>query len=369
MNTIPSVTEPLIDAEEELQARVAWHYYVGNLTQQEIAQEIGSNRVRVNRLLAAGRESGMVQITINSRLAPCVALEETLIRRFGLETAIVVPTGANAPATMAALGIGAAQALVQQIESGTIRATRHAAESAGATRTKSAGKNIADTAAKHATQSGPHGRPHSSTRSGPTIGLGWGRTIRAMLRALPRRHYGPLSVVSLQGGLSHCPSINTFDIVSDFAALCQADSFLFAAPIYVSSEKVRNMLLDEDAVRETYERARQADMALLTCGDLTESLVLTYGINNPDDVRSLRKAGAVGDMLGHFMDADGEPVDHPLNRRTVAISLEDLRRIRRVMLISGGENKFDVTRAALRGRYPSVLVTDENTAKRLCNDP
>lgn len=224
---VAASAEPFVDTEEELQARVAWHYYVGNLTQQEIAQRIGSNRVRVNRLLAASRESGMVQITINSRLAPCVALEEALTKRFGLEAAVVVPTGANNEANMAAIGIGGATYLARQIE------------------------------------------------AGQTIGLGWGRTIRAVLRALPQRAYGPVSAVSLQGGLSHCPSINTFDIVSDFANLCQADGFLFAAPIYVSSQNVRDMLLQEGAVRETYERARQSDLALLTCGDLTESLVVT----------------------------------------------------------------------------------------------
>ncbi|MGF6240742.1 MULTISPECIES: sugar-binding transcriptional regulator [Paraburkholderia] len=316
-----SLAESSVDTEEELQARVAWHYYIGNLTQQEIAQLIGSNRVRVNRLLAASRESGMVQITINSRLTPCVALEETLVKRFGLEAAVVVPSGADTDANMAAIGIGAANYLAGQIE------------------------------------------------TGQTIGLGWGRTIRAVLRALPQRSYGSLSAVSLQGGLSHCPSINTFDIVSDFANLCQADGFLFPAPIYVSSQAVRDVLLQEDAVRETYERARQSDLVLLTCGDLTESLVVTYGINDPEQVKALQKAGAVGDMLGHFMDADGEAIDHPLNRRTVAISLEDLRTIQRVILVSGGAKKFAVTRAALRGRYPSVLVTDEDTARRLCEEP
>jgi lsr operon transcriptional repressor len=310
-----------IDAEEELQARVAWHYYIGNLTQQEIAQVIGSNRVRVNRLLAAGRESGLVQITINSRIAPCIALEEQLAARFGLQAAVVVPTGANPEANMAGLGIGAANYLSSHMQDDS------------------------------------------------TIGIGWGRTIRAVLRAMPQRAYRGLNAVSLQGGLSHCPSINTFDIVSDFATLWHADGYLFAAPIYVGSQKARDLFLQEETVRATYELACNADLALLTCGDLTESLVVTYGIGKPDDLRTLRKAGAVGDLLGHFMDENGEPIDHPLNRRTVAITLDDLRKIDQVVLVSGGAKKFHVTQAALRAGYAHVLVTDEDTARRLCEAP
>src|SRR5215470_4954542 len=152
------------DAEEELQARVAWYYYVGNLTQQQIATRIGSNRVRVNRLLAAGRESGLVQITINSKIASCVELEQRLMERYGLADAIVVPTPDRAEHVRDAIALGAGTYL---------------------------SKTITD---------------------GLTIGIGWGRTLRAVLRSIRGRNFESLSIVALLGGLSHVSGINTFEI-------------------------------------------------------------------------------------------------------------------------------------------------------------
>jgi len=305
------------DAEEELQARVAWYYYVGNLTQQQIATRIGSNRVRVNRLLAAGRESGLVQITINSKIASCTELEQRLIERYGLGDAIVVPTPDRAEHVRDAIAVGAGTYL---------------------------SKTITD---------------------GLTIGISWGRTLRAVLRSIRGRNFESLSIVALLGGLSHVSGINTFEIVSDLAGLFNADQHFFAAPIYASSEKARDVILQQDAIRETYEKARKADLAIITVGEMVESLLVTYGLGGGDQVKTLKAAGAVGDVIGHFIDADGAIVDHPLNRRTVGISLEDLRGIRKVVLVAGGRKKIEIMRAALRGRYATVLVTDEHSAKRL----
>lgn len=305
------------DPEEELQARVAWYYYVGNLTQQQIATRIGSNRVRVNRLLAAGRESGLVQITINSKIASCVELEQRLMERYGLADAIVVPTPDRAEHVRDAIAVGAGTYL---------------------------SKTITD---------------------GLTVGISWGRTLRAMLRSIQGRNFESLSIVALLGGLSHVSGINTFEIVSDLAGLFNADQHFFAAPIYASSEKARDIILQQDAIRETYEKARKADLAIITVGEMVESLLVTYGLGGGDHVKTLKAAGAVGDVIGHFLDANGDIVDHPLNRRTVAISLEDLRGIRKVVMVAGGRKKLDIMRAALRGRYLTVLVTDEHSAKRL----
>jgi DNA-binding transcriptional regulator LsrR (DeoR family) len=312
---VASLENP-VDTEEQLQARVAWYYYVGNLTQQQIASRIGTNRVRVNRLLAAGRESGLVQITINSKMAACVDLERRLVARYGIADAVVVPTPDRTEYIRDAIGVGAALYLAKTIEDGN------------------------------------------------TIAIGWGRTLRSILRALQGRNYESLSVVSLMGGLSHCSRINTFEIVSDFADLFNADRHFFAAPIYASSKAARDIILEQDAIRETYEKARRAEVGIVSVGDLTDSLLVTYGMS-PAQVKTLRSAGAVGDLLGHFIDAKGEPVDHPLNRRTVALSLEHLRGIGKLLLASGGRRKVEITRAVLLGRHIGVLVTDEHTAKRL----
>jgi len=307
-----------VDPDEQLQTRVAWYYFVGNLTQQQIASRLGTSRVRVNRLLASCRENGIAQISINSKLASCVELEEALVSRYGLEAAVVVPTPENPAFLREAIGVGAGTFLAERIEDGM------------------------------------------------TVGIGWGRTLRPVMRNLPGRSLRDLSVVSLQGGLSHCSRINTFEIVSVFADLFDADRHYFAAPIYASSEEARDIILQQSAIRETYDKARRANLAIITAGDLEESLVITYGLDDPEDRARLADAGAVGDVLGHFIDAEGRLVDHPLNRRTVAVELDDLHGMDCVVLTTGGESKAPVIRAMLRGGYLNVLVTDENTARKVC---
>ena len=63
---------------DQLSIRVAWLYYLENLTQAEIGERLGLTRARVNRMLAEARESGLVRISLNSSLAECVALEQAL---------------------------------------------------------------------------------------------------------------------------------------------------------------------------------------------------------------------------------------------------------------------------------------------------
>jgi len=162
---------------------------------------------------------------------------------------------------------------------------------------------------------------------------------------------------------------NTFEIVSRFADLHDADRFYFAAPVYADDEAQRDSLLARGVLCDIYDKAKSADMALISVGNVSDhNLMLALGVVDRE-AAALRTAGAVGDVLGTWLDAEGRPVDHPLNRRMVALSLDDLARIPTVVLASGGRYKFEIIRAALRRRCVNVLITDEKLAERLAEDP
>ena len=83
---------PVALPDEQMQVRVVWLYFMEGRTQAEISEALSTNRLRVNKIIAEARRSGLVTITLNSRLTSCVELEQELMAEFALTRAIIVPT-------------------------------------------------------------------------------------------------------------------------------------------------------------------------------------------------------------------------------------------------------------------------------------
>jgi len=64
--------------QDELKLRAAYLYYVEGRTQEQVAQHLGISRIKALRLLAATREDGTVQITINSPAGSLIKLSGML---------------------------------------------------------------------------------------------------------------------------------------------------------------------------------------------------------------------------------------------------------------------------------------------------
>lgn len=308
----------MAEEDEQLRVRVAWLYFMEGLTQADIATKLGITRLRANRLLGEARQSGLVNIQVNARLAECVALERELVAAAGLKDAVVVPTPADAEQVAVMLG----------------RAT-------------------ADYLARHLGETRVRG-----------LGIGWGGTLRETVRHLHAASYPDLSVNSMMGGLTHGLELNTFEIASEFARRVNAQCNYLAAPIYAGSPKSRDTILAQDVFRETFQRLATNDVALMSVGDLSRrSLLIRYGLPRDVTVDSLRAAGAVGDIMGTFLDSRGEPVRHSVNKRVIAMPIDMLRKVATVIVASGGLNKTAILAGVLRARLCNVLVVDEAAAR------
>jgi DNA-binding transcriptional regulator LsrR (DeoR family) len=300
-----------------LMAKVADLYHLRGLTQQEIADRLGLSRPAVSRLLARARAEGIVKVEIAFPEAGHRALERELEEQFGLREAIVVAGRSESPAaTRRVVGQAAARYLGRRL----------------------------------------HG--------GERIGISWGTTVQAAVEHMSRRALR-VTVVPLVGGVGQVtPGIHANELASRLADRLDGRVHLLHAPAVVAQRDVRDALLSDPEIRKALDLARRSDVALVGLGALIASSTLVRtGYFTADDLKTLRRKGGVGDVCTRSFTRDGQPADGALDRRILAVELEDLRRIPTVIAAAGGMEKAEAIAGALRGRLASVLVTDHLAAR------
>jgi DNA-binding transcriptional regulator LsrR (DeoR family) len=298
--------------------RAAWLYYVEDLTQAQIARLMHVTRARVIALLAGARDAGLVRVHVEASASSQIALQQALTSRFGLRHAVVVPSASQASQASALVAHAAGRFLSERL------------------------------------------------RDGMTIGIGWGATLHLALKAVEARAHERLAVVSLLGGTTHSRALTPPAVARRLADMLHADCYQLTAPLVVADEANRAALWAEPALRDLRERARRVDLALVSVGDVSADATLFASDVLPRSaVRELAAAGAVGDVLCRFIDAQGRAVDHAVNRRTMAIDPADLAQVPEVAIASGGRAKAAALRGALAALRASTLITDEAAAAAL----
>jgi lsr operon transcriptional repressor len=72
----------------------------------------------------------------------------------------------------------------------------------------------------------------------------------------------------------------------------------------------------------------------------------------------------VGEILGYFLNAEGDGVDElEIHRELLGVTLDELAQLPTIVGVAGGEEKADAIYAALKGRRINGLVTEETTAR------
>ena len=309
-----------MDAEQSLSIRAAWLAYVGGYTQEQIAERLGVSRIKAQRLIAAAMQSGMVKFWVEGVPADCMALEDELMKSFGLKRCVVVPTthDDDAPGDeIAALAVAGARYLCRELESGALK----------------------------------------------SVGIGHGRTLAAMVDRMPKLNLPETRFVSLLGSLTRSSAANPYDVIARLAERTGGECFFLPVPFIADSGADAQVLRAQSGVQHVFEMIRECDLCVVGVGELGPKTQLqrSHSVTIEERIR-LARAGAVGELAGRFMTAEGRLVDSEMNERAVGASLDDLRG-RDVLAVAGGKYKADAIRAVLRSGVITALIVDEATAE------
>lgn len=316
-----------MDISKKMQMiRAAELYYLHNMTQQQIANIVGISRPTVSRLLEDAKTQGIVEIKLHVSDDIEYGVASELRERLGFQEVIVVNT----------------------------RETDY---------NKSMEK-LAKTAADYVT---------SLIKSNMTIGISWGRAMKALAVAMPDLKLDNVTVIQTVGGLGVTASnFDGTDVVSILASKLGGTPRSICGPAILPSKAVADELKQIPAIAKVLEEASRADIYMTGIGSFDEpdNSLQRAGYISREERISLHERGAVANILARILDKDGNEIED-FNDRSLSISLDCLKGEALTIGISASGNKAEAILALAKGRYLNTLIIDLCCAQRVmeCLDP
>jgi DNA-binding transcriptional regulator LsrR (DeoR family) len=314
MSRIESEPTPTDDA-----ARAGWLYYLGGLTQDQIAAELGVSRQRAQRLVSKAMAEGLIQVRLNHRIGACMDLEQALCDKFGLARCRVAP----------GLGAGA-----------------------------DAARGIAPAAAAELER-------YLRAPDSKVIAFGTGRALRAMAEQFTPAGACQHRIVSLLGNIAPDGTATLYDVISRIAEKLNAPYFPMPVPVISDTPEEREFFLHLRPVRAVYDLAQHADVTFVGVGQMGPDAPLALdGFVSREVLKELQDQGAAGEIASWIYDDQGRYIDTPRNALVGGVRVMP-GQSKQVIAIAAGVAKARAIRAAVVGRIVNCLVTDEATAKAI----
>ncbi len=309
-----SRARPTVSLEAAIVAR---RYYLDGKQKNEIADELGISRFKVARLLDEARAQGSVRIYVDMPAEVDLPLGEEVERAFGISRAIIVRAIDNAPdATVSLIGAAGAEYLASVLDADDV------------------------------------------------LGISWGTSLTSVVDAV--LSLPPADVVQMVGGLRAAEmDVSGVELVRRLTRKSGGRAFPLLAPLLVRTPSMAAELRGDPSLADSIERFSRLSVALVGIGSWEPPKSSLYSEFTPEERGELSGRGAVADLCTFVFDAEGRVIDSPALDRAVGVTLDELRRVPRVIAVAGGDEKLRAISAVLRNGIINVLVTDSITAEGL----
>lgn len=302
-----------------LLVNIARLYYEHNYSQQMIAEKLGLSRPYVSKLINEAREIGIVHIEISDPNEIETNLEATIRKKFGLQKVIAIPQSSDGN-IIDRLGLSVARYL------------------------------------------------NSIIKDNDIIGVAWGATLYACSQnIISRDDVKNITIVQLCGGISNIEkNIFASEIPKKISEAYKGIPYILPLPAVVDDITVKEAILKDKNISGVLEIARKANIAIFTMGTFgSDGALARADYLSKKEVDELIQEGAVGDICSRIINVEGDACDEDLDKRTIAIELNELKVKEYRIGVAFGKNKVNCIYGALKGGYPNILVTDEETATEL----
>lgn len=303
----------MLDEKEKVQRiiEVSKLYYINDMTQNEIAKELGISRPLVSKILNDAKELGFVTIQIKSPFEEEKLSYEKLKKIYDIEEIITV---ADMPTTVL---------IEQNIFKETIKLV------------KKFSKDI------------------------KVLGIGWGNVVGPLVDRIEKENkFLELrgKIIPLIGNTNiYTREYHPNDLVRIFGEKTGLIPAYLFAPAFLTSEQEKEIFMNIENYKEISRMWENMDTAII-------------GINShpavPDFATALRfgnalnKQKAVGNILSYYFDIDGKIIEGK-NDFTIQVPLEKLKKSKRVIgIVSPKTNKNVVIGALKTGIFTHIIMRE-----------
>lgn len=309
-----------MDTEElRLLVKICKMYYLQELNQNDIANQLFISRPQVSKLLSKAKKSNIISIQINDPFAEENFIAEQLKKKYHLENAVIIDTRGKSSAEER-------QMLAENI---SIILT-------------------------------------SFVSNGSVIGISAGYTIAACARYTNIYNCKDMLFIPLVAGQSF-KGENWYANANchRFSNRLQSNYMILNVPLIVREKKVREELENNEAVKPVLDSYNNLDVILLGIGQTTPNSTLSKCSISKEEIKWAYEHGVKAIIGASFIDAGGNEMLDTQSDFFMGIKAHQIKKCKSVIAVATGIDKVEAIKATLKGEYVNVFCTNLTTAHAL----
>ncbi|WP_316668378.1 sugar-binding domain-containing protein [uncultured Propionibacterium sp.] len=298
-------------------------YWVRGKKVEEVGTELGVSRSTVSRMLARARETGVIQFIVHHEESPTDQLRREVEQRYGV-LAVVAPI--ERPGTARARMLAVAGQTAAWLD--------------------------------------------AFIRPGVVLDVAWGSTVENISLQL-RPHPTPgMQIVQLHGsGNVATLGTNYANLILDrIGSAFDARVHYFPVPAFFDSASTRAAMWREKSIQQVLDLRARADLLLTSVGTPDGELpghLYDSGYLTSADLEQMEREHVVGNLGGIFFRTDASTDRISVNERSTGLPFDELRRIKRRLLVVADPAKSPAIRTVLGAGLMTDVVLDAATAQAI----